>query len=157
MSMNFFKTYFNATHPLGVGALVLIFVIDRLTKSLAMAAVSDKIVVVIPDVLQFELVYNKNIIGLLALPRVAIVAIVITFLSVLVWSAWVSYRDGRVQELFGFLLMMFGALSNVFDRLVFGGVIDFINVASRSIFNIADVMIVLGALIAVLAQSQKER
>ena len=157
MPMNFFKTYCNAMHPIGFSLLVFIFLFDRATKWLAMSTVSDKVFVIIPDVLQLELVYNKNIVGLLSWSRFVIVAIVITFLLVLMWSAWVSYRDGRAQELFGFLLMILGALSNVFDRLVFGGVIDFINVASRSIFNIADVMIIAGAVIAVLAQSQKER
>lgn len=43
------------------------------------------------------------------------------------------------------LLIIFGGVSNLFDRIYFGYVIDWINV-SISTFNIADVMIILGIL-----------
>ena len=41
------------------------------------------------------------------------------------------------------LLIIFGGISNLFDRMYFGYVIDWINI-SISTFNIADIMIVLG-------------
>ena len=41
------------------------------------------------------------------------------------------------------LLIIFGGVSNLFDRIYFGYVIDWINI-STSTFNIADIMIVLG-------------
>jgi len=41
------------------------------------------------------------------------------------------------------LLIIFGGISNLFDRIYFGYVIDWINI-SISTFNIADIMIILG-------------
>jgi len=46
----------------------------------------------------------------------------------------------------GFYLVFFGGLSNFFDRIMFGYVIDWINV-SFSAFNIADLMIIIGIII----------
>lgn len=45
----------------------------------------------------------------------------------------------------GLWLLLGGALSNVLDRVLVGGVIDIIAIAGSPRFNLADVMIVLGA------------
>lgn len=53
----------------------------------------------------------------------------------------------------GFSLIILGGLSNFFDRLYFGYVIDWIRIfiLPISIFNIADVMIISGILCLILA------
>lgn len=55
---------------------------------------------------------------------------------------------------FGFGLIMAGAVGNVYDRLVKGYVVDFINVSflKKIIFNLADVYIVVGALFALVGE-----
>lgn len=50
----------------------------------------------------------------------------------------------------GFLLIIFGGLSNLFDRLIYGYVVDMIPLLSLSIFNLADVMIVIGCVIEIV-------
>lgn len=50
----------------------------------------------------------------------------------------------------GIILIMFGAISNWLDRVVFGITIDYVRVAT-SVLNIADLMIGLGALLIVFA------
>ena len=54
----------------------------------------------------------------------------------------------------GFALLTAGAAGNVYDRLVKGRVTDFINVSvfSKIVFNIADVLIVVGGLMAVIGE-----
>lgn len=49
----------------------------------------------------------------------------------------------------GLFLVLLGALSNFFDRLYYGHTLDYILVLT-SIFNIADVLIVLGASICLI-------
>lgn len=53
----------------------------------------------------------------------------------------------------GFSLVILGGLSNLFDRIIFGYVIDWIRVffLPISIFNIADIMIVGGILCLIFA------
>lgn len=46
----------------------------------------------------------------------------------------------------GLWLILGGAASNLIDRIVHGGVVDVISIADTSRFNLADAMIVLGAL-----------
>ncbi len=46
----------------------------------------------------------------------------------------------------GLWLLLGGAVSNVLDRYLHGGVTDIVAIGSASRFNLADVMIILGAL-----------
>lgn len=46
----------------------------------------------------------------------------------------------------GVWLLLGGAFSNLIDRFTQGGVIDIISIGSSSVFNLADVMILLGAI-----------
>ena len=55
-------------------------------------------------------------------------------------------RNNRISYLF----IIFGGASNLFDRIYFGYVIDYIQVSQRSFFNIADAMIIEGILILVI-------
>jgi signal peptidase II len=61
----------------------------------------------------------------------------------------------RRPALLGFALLVSGGISNVLDRVMYGKVIDFMNVGlgplRTGIFNVADVAIMLGAGIVVVA------
>lgn len=52
----------------------------------------------------------------------------------------------RAPARLGVWLIIGGALSNTLDRILQGGVVDIISIAGLSVFNLADVMILLGAL-----------
>jgi signal peptidase II len=68
------------------------------------------------------------------------------------WSGW---------PLLGLTLFVAGGASNWLDRVVRGSVIDFINVGfgpvRTGIFNVADVAIVLGVTIIVVAELRRGR
>ena len=53
------------------------------------------------------------------------------------------------------LLVMSGALSNVIDRVVRGGVVDFIDIKIWPVFNLADLLLVAGAVWIVLIISKR--
>ncbi|MCA9385458.1 signal peptidase II [Candidatus Dojkabacteria bacterium] len=54
------------------------------------------------------------------------------------------------QPKIAFLLLLAGGLSNLIDRIVYGGVIDFIRIGSLPIFNFADSIINLGLVIFII-------
>ncbi len=59
----------------------------------------------------------------------------------------------RAENLFrvlGYALILSGAASNVIDRLIFGCVIDFINLNFWPVFNLADIFIAIGAIISII-------
>lgn len=60
--------------------------------------------------------------------------------------ALLAFKATRPPVRLGLWLMLGGALSNTLDRILHGGVVDIISVFDLSQFNLADVMILLGAL-----------
>lgn len=76
----------------------------------------------------------------------AVFAVLLVFYIPVVFDS--GYRAVRP----GFSLLFAGAAGNVYDRLVKGRVTDFINVSffNKIVFNIADVLIVVGGLMAVI-------
>lgn len=56
----------------------------------------------------------------------------------------------KCDRRFSICLMIIGGLSNLFDRLVYGGVMDFINFPLFPSFNLADVLVVLGMLLMIV-------
>ena len=60
----------------------------------------------------------------------------------------------------GFSLILGGAIGNLIDRIVFGYVVDFIDLRMWPVFNIADSAITIGAVVVAwqcLALSNKEK
>jgi len=76
----------------------------------------------------------------------SIVWLIIIFLIIHTW-----YRFKQGFSILGEILILAGAVSNFIDRLLHGGVIDFIIFSFGSwswpIFNFADVFIIIGAMI----------
>jgi signal peptidase II len=134
--------------------LILLIIADRLTKSWALGLTNEKIV---NQFLSFGLTFNRGINwGLLnsASPfRFFLIngaiACVIIALAIFAWQAW-----KRHEPVFGYLLILAGALSNYCDRIIYGGVIDFIvlsaGIWSWPAFNIADAAILAGIGLVVL-------
>lgn len=56
-----------------------------------------------------------------------------------------SQRIDRPAMRMGLWLVLGGAVSNIIDRMLHGGVVDIITIQGLTSFNLADVMIVLGA------------
>lgn len=55
-----------------------------------------------------------------------------------------------IWNLYFVILIISGAVSNLLDRLIFGCVIDFIDLRFWPVFNLADIFICLGAIIIIL-------
>lgn len=76
------------------------------------------------------------------------------------WYGWVQYRQG--ESIIGETLVVAGSLSNILDRTVHGGVVDFILLYygqwAWPTFNIADMCIVFGIVCLMLKEiSQWDR
>ncbi|MBR7186989.1 MAG: signal peptidase II [Clostridia bacterium] len=89
---------------------------------------------------------------------------VLTFLLIAGVVAWLIARPGESKWIrTGFWLVVGGGLGNLFDRVVQGYVVDFIELAfvRFAVFNVADVCICVGAALVILgtifAERQKRR
>jgi signal peptidase II len=134
------------------GALMgLVIVLDRITKSWALTLVQEK---VINNVLSFGLTFNRGINwgifnstdSTLFVVINVIIAVVIMGMMIYTFYSWQHH-----QSITGHICILAGALSNYFDRIYYGGVIDFIIFSleewSWPAFNIADAAIVLGVVL----------
>lgn len=129
-------------------AFVLIF-FDRLSKWFALITLQEPKHVT--DFLSFELVLNRGISwGFLHSDKPYLFYLVTGAVVIIMGALLMHTIIQRInqQPIYGEVAVLAGACSNLVDRFVYGGVIDFIHfhydVWSWPVFNIADVAIVLG-------------
>jgi signal peptidase II len=77
--------------------------------------------------------------------------LVIGITGIVALHAWQKSKDN--QSIYAEIIVLAGATSNIIDRFIYGGVVDFIVIAYKSYafptFNIADIAIVLGVALMV--------
>lgn len=142
-----------------VGAGILIFIIDQISKYLVLVKLSDGSVVSVMPSLNFVLANNYGAaFGILSTfggwQRVflALVAIVVCCV-VLVWLGKLN-RNNKLEAA-ALALVFGGALGNLLDRIQYGYVVDFIDFYIKDwhwyTFNIADIAICVGVFFIVLS------
>ena len=132
-----------------------IFILDRITKLAALTYAQTPCV--INKYLAFELVLNRgvswgifhNASNIVFTLVSGIIAIITLFLC---WHAYDVYKKGN--SMIGHVCIIAGSISNLIDRAIYGGVIDFIvlsyNQYSWPVFNVADMAIVCGVGLLIL-------
>ncbi len=131
-----------------------VLIADRITKVLAERSLSmGSPVEVIPGFFQLTLVHNTGmafgLLGGTAIPGKAwlLTAVSVGLLVAIVWFAW---RAGPLSAMTiaGLAAMLSGAIGNIIDRLLYGYVVDFVDIyvgtAHWPAFNIADATICTG-------------
>ncbi len=117
---------------------LVVFLLDRILKYVAVEGYSWQMLGI-----TFHFYPNRYGMFSWRIPFIEYLAIVGLFVVAVIW--W------KTRSL-GAWLIMLGGLSNVFDRLVFGYVIDFIRIrylpiVGGTFFNLADVMVDIGLVI----------
>ena len=141
----------------GYGLLgVLAVVLDRVTKNWVL----DKLdgILNITDYLSFEFVLNRGISwGMFSSDSEGTFLLIAAAVSGLVLFL-ISFARERFKHdhlIFGEVLVLAGALSNLFDRFMYRGVVDFIVFSYQSwtfpAFNVADMCVVSGVFIMLIS------
>lgn len=74
--------------------------------------------------------------------------------GIALYDIWLFIRKGRYLKKLGMVFLSAGAASNIYDRLIRGKVIDYIGIQSKIRFlsrltaNLADLYVMLGAVLA---------
>ncbi|HLJ31869.1 MAG TPA: signal peptidase II [Candidatus Babeliales bacterium] len=127
-----------------------IFVADRLSKIAALQWYLNN-PRQITSFLSFDIVFNRGISWGMFHSTHNVVFMIVTFVIAMMTAlvcriAYHKYKQGK--DITGEVCIIAGSLSNVVDRVVYGGVIDFIVLSYGNltwpVFNIADAMIVIG-------------
>jgi signal peptidase II len=143
-----------------VTTALVVLVLDQLSKSWAVSALSDREIDLVGS-LRLHLERNSGAAfslnrgrgGLVALLAIAVVLVIV----------WVGRSMRTKSGALAVGLVLGGAIGNLIDRVVRdgsgflgGAVIDFIDLQWWPVFNIADVAIVLGGLVLVVVSTREQ-
>lgn len=90
---------------------------------------------------------NPNIAFGIPLPKLLIISLTLAILLVVSYYFVKFYRDAKVSNVWAANLIIWGAVSNFYDRIKYGHVVDYISFGNLTVFNLSDALIVLGVVI----------
>jgi signal peptidase II len=139
--------------------IIVIFFLDRFSKIyiLSILEINGSVDIFLTKYLNIYLIWNEGIaFGLLSFDQSSIyssITALITIISILVLILIIKTKDIR----FYFYSFVFGgAIGNLFDRLYYSAVPDFIDLHINNyhwfIFNVADIFITIGVLCLILVE-----
>ena len=133
--------------------LITTFLLDRISKYIIINKVnsSGENKIFNSEFLNFELIWNKGIaFGLLSFSSYTIYNLIslIIFLVILI-IIFLLFKSKKKEKLF-LTLILGGAIGNLYDRIIYKSVPDFIDFHINNfhwfIFNVADIFITLGVI-----------
>jgi signal peptidase II len=129
--------------------VTVVVMADRLTKILFSNILQlGESLPVIKKVFHFTLVHNTGIaFGLFKDNGFVFLIIPIIAVVLLGYNLYYYHKVGELDRfyVFGFSLILGGAIGNLTDRMMLGHVIDFIDLRVWPVFNVADSAITVGA------------
>ena len=155
ISKNLKKKIFSKELIISVIVIIFVFISDRLSKLAIVNHQANNKSIFVNDYLNFDLVWNTGIgFGLFSQDAnmyyhliSLLIFLVIIFLVYLITKA-------DFLEIFLYSLILGGAISNFYDRLVYLAVPDFIDFHINDFhwftFNIADIFITLGIFLIII-------
>ena len=127
--------------------LAMFFVVlDRFFKFLAAGGYFDKSIPVVGDFFKLDLIPNYNIAFSLPLSGIFLNILIILIIIFLLYELLFLGQRQEWSKVVLLTFIIFGAISNMLDRLKYGFVIDYLDLKYFTVFNMADVMIVGGVL-----------
>jgi signal peptidase II len=136
----------------------LVFILDRLTKHLVL--LTDYYRIELLPFLALVKVWNRGVaFGLFSSADAANLIFALATALSLVVVLYLSRRANTMAKL-GYGLVFGGGIANLVDRVVFGGVLDFIDLHLGGLhwpaFNVADLAITIGVIVFFFAYSKKK-
>ncbi len=94
--------------------------------------------------LQVDLYTNQGISFGLKLPHFVIILASVAIMGIVIWYLVDAYKRKNFFHVFAWSVIIVGGLSNFYDRVVYGYVIDWLIVPWNAVINLADVYITIG-------------
>lgn len=135
--------------------LIILFIIDRTSKYLALNKLPGRGVYFF-KYLEFKLYTNNGIAWGLKLPQFIIFSLIIIIIIFLFYFLLQKIKENKNSQIFCLGMIIIGAISNLIDRIIYPGVIDFIQIGIWPNFNLADTFITIGAIIFIFLNIKKD-
>ena len=137
--------------------ILFIFILDRVSKLWIISIFNSEnnLEIKISSFINLNLIWNKGIaFGLFSYGEkfeYNLLTGLIIIISAIVF--WMIIKTKGLEK-FGFLMILGGALGNIFDRLYYSAVPDFIDIYYKNfhwfVFNVADIFITVGVLMLII-------
>jgi signal peptidase II len=145
--------YFNKELLINLILIALIFFFDRTSKAYVISLANQNLTseIFLTSFINISLIWNDGIaFGLLSFQDDLFYDVITIFISLIIFILIVlSFRSKKLKK-YSYILVTGGALGNLFDRITYGSVPDFIDLHYNEfhwfIFNIADIFITLGVI-----------
>ena len=152
------KLFFKKTF-IYFGIILFIFLADRVSKLYILSVLEDlgTVDININSYINLILVWNTGIgFGLFSFEQsdmYNLMTIFIVFINLLIVYLIIKSKD---KSAYFFLIILGGSLGNLFDRIYYSAVPDFIDISYKGyhwfIFNVADIFISLGIICLIFAE-----
>ena len=136
--------------------ILFIFLIDRISKQLVINLNSNNLnsEIFLSKFLNIQLIWNDGVaFGLFASDDSFVYNLITTLIIIIILTLLFFIKKTRGIEKYSFIIILGGALGNVFDRFFYSAVPDFIDIHYNNfhwfIFNVADIFITLGVILLV--------
>ena len=137
--------------------ILLIFLIDRISKIYVISLTKENfnINIYTSEFLNFTLIWNEGIaFGLFSFNETYLYNVLTGFILVIIFIILIMIFKSEGFKKYSLLMIFGGALSNVFDRIFYKAVPDFIDIHYGElhwfIFNFADIFITIGVIFMIL-------
>ena len=143
--------------------IVFVFFLDRISKYFILKYFEQSIDqnIIVTSFLSFYLLWNDGIaFGLLQFEQKLFYNFVTLLIFIILIIVGRLASNSKGLENICYLMISGGGFGNVFDRLYYGSVVDFIDLNYNNfhwfIFNVADMFITIGVLILIISEFTKK-
>ena len=139
--------------------VLIIFLLDRISKLYVIhldgTLLNSEIIT--SKFISIQLIWNEGVaFGLFAFDDKFFYNLITGFIIVIILILIFFIKKTTGIEKYSFLIILAGALGNVFDRFLYSAVPDFIDIHYQNfhwfIFNVADIFITLGVILLIYAE-----
>ena len=139
--------------------IFLIFLLDRVSKTYVIN-LNDKLLgseILSSKFLNISLIWNKGIaFGLLSFNEKIIYNLITIIILIIILIIFFMVLKSYGLKKYSLLMILGGALGNVYDRIFYGAVPDFIDFHVQNfhwfIFNVADIFITIGVIFMIFLE-----
>ena len=146
-------------HLVDFSIIIFIFLIDRVSKLFIINSPEtyEQYGISVTSFLNFNLIWNEGIaFGLFSFDE-KLYYNLLTIFIILVTTViiWLMFKSKGFEK-FSFIMIIGGSLGNIFDRIFYSAVPDFIDIHINNfhwfIFNVADIFISVGVVCLILVE-----
>ena len=155
--------FFNKNFYINLSLIFLIFISDRLSKIYIINESVKNLdnFILESSYLNIRLIWNEGIaFGLFSFETNLYYNLISFLIGAIILLIVIISKKSKGIEKISFLMIIGGALGNLFDRYYYKSVIDFIDFSFQNfhwfIFNVSDIFISLGVVILILLEFKKK-